>query len=601
MRGLWLFLSAPLMGIGFGLCQAEPPEQVSAEETAAIHRLLDSFHEAGLFSGAALVAKGGRVLVQTAFGKANLDWNIDNDVATKFALASLTKPFTATAVAMLAEGGKLDLQAPVSRCLPELHAPWAKRVRVVQLLRHESGLPRDWREYSGPRDETSFSAEEILELIEDMSLDFQPGEGYGYSNTGYFLLAQIIERATGVSYEETLGRLIFEPLGMENTAIGRFGAPLTKRATGYKTELPDRPVAGSAGVRTVDYGAGGLYATVADLYKFDRALYGTKLLSEKAKARMFKPGDHNYGQGWEIHEAPWLEGGKPLRLIMHTGADGSGFTSVMIRLPDIDATVILLTNRDTAGRRHAATLPLGIVRILTGQSVDEAPPTPVARDFCRTLFRDGVQTALRKHQELPREAFPKRWVGPRHATGAPDAEPGESYRAWASRTADNQREWLSLDYSKPVAAKTLEVFENFNPGAVDGARLRLAGGGSRDLAWKGAKRTKNKTGVTVLTVPIAEPSQVIGVTLSLDSPAVSGWNQIDAVGLRDAEGVVHWATDAKASSTAAETAPVDLFATPQRADLALWARRYAALGYADEARRLEAFIRAAWPEPSAAR
>src|SRR5438309_3115358 len=166
------------------------------------------------FMGAVLVARGGEVLLSKGYGSANLEWEIPDSPSTKFRLGSVTKQFTAASILLLEERGKLKVDDPVKKYLPGAPAAWDK-VTVFHLLTHTSGIPS----FTGFPDYESTEAipspaEKTVARFREKPLDFQPGEKWSYSNSGYVLLGYLTEKISGESYEKFVQQNIFTPLGM---------------------------------------------------------------------------------------------------------------------------------------------------------------------------------------------------------------------------------------------------------------------------------------------------------------------------------------------------------------------------------------------------
>jgi CubicO group peptidase (beta-lactamase class C family) len=293
--------------------------------------------ENGAFSGAVLVSKDGKPLLREAYGKANYEWDVPNTVETKFRLGSITKQFTSMAVMILAEQGKLAVDDPVSKHLDDCPAAWEK-VTIRHLLRHTSGVPS----YTGfPQMMTRTvrlpaTLNEVIATFKEKPLEFDPGDKFTYSNSGYILLGKIIERASGHDYETFLKRNIFEPLEMNDTGYDHNGAILPRRAAGYS-----RTLFLLANAPYIDmswpHAAGSLYSTIDDLAKWDQALVAGKLIGSDSYKAMYTPGKGNYGYGWMIRE---LDGHKE---IGHGGGI-HGFMTAIVRYPDEKVFVVVLCN-----------------------------------------------------------------------------------------------------------------------------------------------------------------------------------------------------------------------------------------------------------------
>lgn len=291
------------------------------------------------FSGAALVARRGTILLEKAYGLADTQNNILNTVETRFQIASVSKTLTATAIMLLVERGKLNLQSPISTYLPNLPSAWS-RVTVEHLLAHTSGIP-DYLSFDEFTDPMNLTSDEVIRVAGTYPLDFEPGSEYEYSNSGYVLLGKIIESVSAQTYSDFLRQNIFEPLDMRATGRDRDNAPL---AVGYASfDQPARTY-----LITNTLGDGDLLSTVGDLYKFDRALYGEALVPSAAREKMFTPiRKNNYGYGWEIQA--W----NGRRVVSHTGSM-NGFASVLMRFPDDDAAIVLLSNIESFDAGQAA-------------------------------------------------------------------------------------------------------------------------------------------------------------------------------------------------------------------------------------------------------
>jgi len=185
------------------------------------------------FSGSVLVARDGEILLDRGYGLANREWNIPNDGDTKFRLGSVTKQFTAVAIMVLIERGLVDLDAPVKSWLPDAPATWDS-VTVRHLLAHTSGLPNftDFDDYE-PAKTRPATLDGLIARFRDRPLDFQPGEGWAYSNSGYVVLTAIVEKAGGASYADFVAANLFEPLGMGDSGYDSHAAILPHRASGY--------------------------------------------------------------------------------------------------------------------------------------------------------------------------------------------------------------------------------------------------------------------------------------------------------------------------------------------------------------------------------
>jgi CubicO group peptidase (beta-lactamase class C family) len=291
----------------------------------------------GAFSGSVLVAKDGQIVLREAYGKANYELDVPNTVDTKFRIGSVTKQFTAMAIMILAEQGKIAVDDPVSKHLENSPVAWEK-ITIRHLLNHTSGIP-SYTSFPQMMTRTvrlPATLDEVIASFNDKPLEFEPGERFAYSNSAYIVLGKIIERASGHDYATFLKRNIFEPLEMDDTGYDHNGAILPRRAAGYS-----RTLVLLANAPYIDmswpHAAGALYSTVNDLSKWDQALLAGKLISPESYELMFTPGKASYGFGWFIRET---DGHKE---ISHGGGI-HGFQSSVIRYPDDKLVVIVLCN-----------------------------------------------------------------------------------------------------------------------------------------------------------------------------------------------------------------------------------------------------------------
>src|SRR5688572_19591256 len=190
-----------------------------AQDVGRMSEVGDTHVSTSRFMGTALVAKDTEVLFDRSFGWANLEWDIANSPTTKFRIGSVTKQFTAAAILLLEERGKLTLEDRISKHVPDAPAAW-QDITVFHLLTHTSGIPSftGFKDYNTIKLSPS-TAEKRVAQMRDHPLEFTPGEKFTYSNSGYLLLGYIIERVSGQSYEAFLNENIFTRLGMGDTGV----------------------------------------------------------------------------------------------------------------------------------------------------------------------------------------------------------------------------------------------------------------------------------------------------------------------------------------------------------------------------------------------
>ncbi|WP_169312098.1 serine hydrolase domain-containing protein [Fluviicola taffensis] len=288
------------------------------------------------FSGTVLVTKNGSVLLKKSYGLADYEWNIKNTVNTKFQLASVTKQFTAAAILLLVEKGKLSLNDHLSDFFPDY--PKSDSVTIHMLLAHSSGLALGFKDLAL----TTISVDSAYSEIKKIPYDFSPGTKSEYSNIGYYLLAKIIEKVSGQTYAAFLKENIFEKVGMNNTGVSNNDSIVSEKAKVYcRTEkgFIQNPYINWG----FNIGHDGVYSTVEDLALWDNALYGTTILSAEMKKRMFTPhNSENWGYGFIIN--PFYNHGH--QLIAHDGGFFGTMTSFN-RFTDDKLFVTVLSNNES--------------------------------------------------------------------------------------------------------------------------------------------------------------------------------------------------------------------------------------------------------------
>ncbi|HTD97196.1 MAG TPA: serine hydrolase domain-containing protein, partial [Edaphobacter sp.] len=195
------------------------PSALASDPVARMQQVVQSFVDNKTFMGAVLVEKDGKLLINQGYGSADLEWKIPNSPTTKFRLGSLTKQFTSASILLLEERGKLKVEDPVSKYMPDAPASWQK-ITIYNLLTHTSGIPNftGFPDYS-PTEWKDTNPTELVARFRDKPLDFEPGSKFSYSNSGYVLLGYLLEKISGQSYADFLKQNIFTPLGMADTGI----------------------------------------------------------------------------------------------------------------------------------------------------------------------------------------------------------------------------------------------------------------------------------------------------------------------------------------------------------------------------------------------
>jgi len=320
-------------------------DSVFREKSLAIDKYFQNIHKRRGFNGCALVAQNGKVIYKKAFGWADFKTKEPLKTASAFQLASVSKQFTAVAIMMLKEKGKLNYDDDVQKFIPEF--PY-QNISIRMLLAHRSGLPNYtyFCDHLCPDKETPISNKKVIQMFAQHRppLYFRPNRRHQYSNTGYCVLAAIVEKISEKPFENFMKREVFEPMGMHHSLIyNKANFPeIPNQVSGYilngRKAEPDflDGVVGDKGV----------YSTVEDLYRWDMALHNGKFLKKSTLEEAHTPankdlrGNRNYGFGWRIYFNETNE-----KIVYH-GGWWHGFKTYFMRNIPKETTVIILTNRE---------------------------------------------------------------------------------------------------------------------------------------------------------------------------------------------------------------------------------------------------------------
>jgi CubicO group peptidase (beta-lactamase class C family) len=344
-----------------------------AAAQGALRERLDSFVRAEMarqkVPGVAIgIVKNGKVVLAKGYGFANLEHQVPVRPETLFQSGSLGKQFTAMAVMLQVEAGKLTLEDPLTKFFPEAPASWST-LTVRHLLNHTSGLP----DLEGKLDyRKDYSDEDLARYAYALPLEFTPGSRWSYSNTGYVLLGIIVNRVAGTFYGDILRERVFKPAGMTTARIINEADIIPHRAAGYRLvqgELKNQEwVAPSLNTT----GDGSLYVSVRDMLAWDAAVQARALLTPESWKEILSPARLNsgatfpYGFGWQIEE----RGGKPLH---QHGGWWQGFTTLFSRFVGDSLSIIVLTNSGTA---NPAAFADGLAPLMNPALAPRAP-TPI--------------------------------------------------------------------------------------------------------------------------------------------------------------------------------------------------------------------------------
>lgn len=361
---------------------------------------------------AVLVVQDGKPILRKGYGMAELELGVPIAPDMVFRVGSVTKQFTAACILKLAEEGRLALDDPLTKFLPDFPTG-GRRVTIEQLLTHTSGI----RSYTdmpawATRMREDWTLAELEAFFATQPFDFEPGERWHYDNSGYVLLGAILEKVTSKPYADVLADMIFRPLGMQDTRYGSDTPIVPRRVAGY-VKAPGGAVVNAPFLSmTQPFAAGALVSTVDDLGRWQAALDSGRVLSAESRRKMWTPvrlpggAETRYGFGWVI----WNYQG---HAVVEHGGGINGFVTANMRLPDDHVYVAVLSN--CGGCADVRALALGAASVLIGKPSDERPVVPVSAanlDRCAGTYRDSDGDdwiVSRKDDHLLLAAGPRSW------------------------------------------------------------------------------------------------------------------------------------------------------------------------------------------------
>jgi D-alanyl-D-alanine carboxypeptidase len=418
------------------------------------------------------VVREGRLVHAKGYGFANLELRSPATAESVYQIGSINKPFTAMLAMMLVEEGKLELEAPISRYLPDAPAAW-KEVRLRHLLDHTSGIKsytemdETWR-----RQREDVTPEAIARMSYNLPLDFAPGEGWAYNNTGYVMLGSILERVGGKPYEELLADRILRPLDMASTQMNVWDRIIPNRAAGYSRRRGETVNADYLSM-TWPYSAGAMSSSVLDLAKWAAALEAQALLKPDSYRRMWSPTKlangqtRDYGLGWAVGRLGSRE---------FIGHDGGipGFTSSFIWLPKERLAVIALANADVGVSR----ITRGIAGVFYAdlkppeRSAPIADPAPETTAMLRRFVEEALQGRVDRTKltpEFDRALTPALVEQVAKTLGAA----GKLERFELIKREDLSDGGLRLEYAATVGSERLTAIATLTPdGKIAGLQFR---------------------------------------------------------------------------------------------------------------------------------
>jgi len=320
--------------------------------------------------GTVLVVDGDKVLLDKGYGMADLGWGNANAPDVKFHLGSLTKQFTAALVLLLQEDGKLKIDDPVSKYLPDTPKTWEK-ITLAELLGHTSGIPNftDMKEFGVWR-MNPHTVDEELAFFKDKPLDFERGSKFAYSNSNFEVLGAVIEKVSGKKYVDMLQERILTPLGMKDSGLDTDELILPRRAQGYMQGKDGLVLARSESM-TVPWAAGSMYSTTGDLLKWEHGLFGGKVLNADSLKAMTTPGKGNYGLGVFISDKDGVK-------VVDHGGGIEGFNTHLAYVPEKRIAIVVLgnVNGGAPGQMGGQLLDVVLGKPVTLASERKAVPIP---------------------------------------------------------------------------------------------------------------------------------------------------------------------------------------------------------------------------------
>jgi CubicO group peptidase (beta-lactamase class C family) len=361
-----------------------------------IEKIMQTYHNYNMFDGAVLVAENGKVVYKGAFGKANREWNIDNTIDTKFMIGSISKSITCYLTLIQAQKGSIDINKTIEDYLPEFKNKPAAKITIKQVMSNTSGMPNYdiIKDFFPKYSRLDFKREDYLKIYIDSPLLFTPGSKYFYSSWGFFTLGHILERVSGKSFAQLLKDDIFSKLGMNNTASYHHTQIVPKRAQGYDYAFGGF-TSGDFRDQSNTMGAGDLYSTVEDIFKFHLSLQNNTLLNADLTKEMLTPGiaPAKYGCGLYNQNFKYTDNDS-VAANFHLGMM-EGFISFFLRIPETNSCVIILCNSkptDFFG------ITKNLVKALYNKPVQLKQP--IQKKMEKLIAEQGAVKAVEAYQKL---------------------------------------------------------------------------------------------------------------------------------------------------------------------------------------------------------
>jgi CubicO group peptidase (beta-lactamase class C family) len=356
MRSFARFSCFSVIVLLLALVPGVAAQEVASDTVTKLDSFFNTLTDQNLFSGSVLVVVDGEILLNEGYGLANRDWDIPNTPETKYRVGSITKEFTSMSILLLQEQGKLSVHDTICTYIEDCPEAWAE-ITIEQLMTHTSGMNVFFDNAPQTFEMQPASIQKLMSMLREQPLQFAPGEGWLYSNSGYIVLGYIIKEVSGVSYQRFLQDNIFDPLGLENTGYEDNKRVLKNRAVGY---IDNANIAQYIDM-SVPYSAGAMYSTTGDLYTWITALMDGKVIDQPVLDAM-------WDAAVEIPNIPnqkYAYGLASYTLADHAavghGGSINGFRSTLNYFPDDKAAIIILSNRESANPDQLAASAAGIL------------------------------------------------------------------------------------------------------------------------------------------------------------------------------------------------------------------------------------------------
>ncbi|MBN2017411.1 MAG: serine hydrolase [Candidatus Cloacimonetes bacterium] len=372
-------------------------------KNAKIDEFISYCYENDLFNGAVLIAQEDEILYKNALGYSNFTSKEELNLNSVFCIGSISKQFTSMAVMILKEQGKLTYENKLSDFFPDY--PNSDQISIRHLLNHTSGIP-EWMDFSNFRVKSrpgdfidDITNQDVFDFLVQLdSLDFNPGERYSYSNSGYMLLSMIIEKVSGKPFNEFVKQYIFAPLDMQNTMAWNKTKPnIPYKTTGYN-DYGDKD-----DFNILTTGAGSIYSTIDDLYKYDQALYTNNLVSRATLKEAWTPGLLNDGTSILTSDSIWgygfgwlLRNTDKYNIVWHDGGF-NGFSAIFYRELNNHNVIILLSNKGTNGPLYP--IQEAILNILNDKPFNYHQ-VPIGIKLKKLIDENGIAVAVQKYNVL---------------------------------------------------------------------------------------------------------------------------------------------------------------------------------------------------------